>query len=219
MDNNSVSFSIKAANYSWQLAIFAVILAVLSKQVKGALVLIEIISLIAIVLGVIFGIIGLSGIFRNKSKKALFPSLVGLIINGLLLLIFMNNFMAAYTSSTNVAKPQVLVETKAKHIGTWEAQNPKDQKIRWVISDDEFEMSYYDMLPISGSYMIDYSKTPIWLDVVVKGQDGAEMEMPLIIEFAGPDTMKALGPSGDSIERPAGFEEGGEAVLIFKRIN
>jgi len=48
-----------------------------------------------IIVGLAFGIIALFGISQHGSKGILAPAIVGIIINGLLLLIFVTNFMAA----------------------------------------------------------------------------------------------------------------------------
>ncbi len=61
----------------------------------GARVIIELVALLLIVVGLIFGIIALFGISKHGTKGILAPAIVGIIINGLLLLIFVMNFMTA----------------------------------------------------------------------------------------------------------------------------
>ena len=61
----------------------------------GARVIIELTALFVIIVGLVFGIIALFGISRHGSKGILAPAIVGIIINGLFLFIFVTNFMAA----------------------------------------------------------------------------------------------------------------------------
>lgn len=46
-------------------------------------------------IGLIFGLIALAGISRYGAKGILAPAIVGIILNGLLLFIFVTNFLAA----------------------------------------------------------------------------------------------------------------------------
>jgi len=64
------------------------------KQVSSPVIL-DFVALALIVVGLIFGIIALFGISRHGSKGILAPAVIGIIINGLLVFIFVTNFMAA----------------------------------------------------------------------------------------------------------------------------
>jgi hypothetical protein len=88
------SFSHQAAKLSWVCPILVFVLLMFSRQI-GARVIIELVSLLLIVLGFVFGVIALFGIRTHRKSGILAPAIVGMIINGLLLFIFVTNFLAA----------------------------------------------------------------------------------------------------------------------------
>jgi hypothetical protein len=90
----TTSFSHQAAKLSWACPIIIFVLLMFNRQI-GARVIIELVALLLIVVGLIFGIIALFGIPKHGTKGILAPAIVGIIINGLLLLIFVMNFMTA----------------------------------------------------------------------------------------------------------------------------
>jgi hypothetical protein len=61
----------------------------------GARVIIELVSLLLMVVGFMFGVVALFGIRTHGKSGILAPAIVGIIINGLLLFIFVTNFLAA----------------------------------------------------------------------------------------------------------------------------
>jgi hypothetical protein len=61
----------------------------------GAPVIIDLIALLLMVAGLVFGVVALLGISKHGMKGILGPALAGIIINLLLLCIFLTNFMAA----------------------------------------------------------------------------------------------------------------------------
>ena len=61
----------------------------------GARVILELVALLLIIGGLVLGIVALFGIRKHGAKGILAPALVGIVINGLLLLIFITNFLAA----------------------------------------------------------------------------------------------------------------------------
>lgn len=65
-----------------------------SRQI-GARVIIELVSLLLMVVGLVFGIVALFGIRTHGKSGILAPAIVGIIINGLLAFIFVTNFLAA----------------------------------------------------------------------------------------------------------------------------
>ncbi len=86
-------FYYQAAKGSWASSIIVFFLLVFSST--GAKVILELIALLLILAGLSLGIIALFGIRKHGTKNILAPALVGIIINGLLLFIFINNFLAA----------------------------------------------------------------------------------------------------------------------------
>lgn len=65
-----------------------------SRQI-GARVIIELVALLLIVVGLVFGVVALFGMRTHGKSGILAPAIVGIIINGLLLFIFVTNFLAA----------------------------------------------------------------------------------------------------------------------------
>jgi hypothetical protein len=92
---NTGSFSHQAAKASWVTAVLVFVLSAFGGQAGGARVLIELIALLLMVIGFILGIVALLGIRKHGVKGILAPALIGLIINGLLIFIFISNFLAA----------------------------------------------------------------------------------------------------------------------------
>ncbi len=88
------SFSHQAAKLSWVCPIIVFVLLMFSRQI-GARVIIELVSLLLIAVGFVFGVVALFGIRTHGKSGVLAPAVVGIIINGLLLFIFVTNFMAA----------------------------------------------------------------------------------------------------------------------------
>jgi len=88
-----VPFAFQAAKGSWASSVIVFFLLVFSST--GAKVILELIALLLILAGLSLGIIALFGIRKHGAKGILAPALVGIIINGLLLFIFANNFLAA----------------------------------------------------------------------------------------------------------------------------
>jgi hypothetical protein len=88
------AFAHQAAKLSWVCPIIVFLLLMFGRQVSSPVVL-DLIALLIIVVGLIFGVIALFGISKHGRKGILAPAIVGIIINGLLLFIFVTNFMAA----------------------------------------------------------------------------------------------------------------------------
>jgi hypothetical protein len=88
-----IPFAFQAAKGSWASSVIVFFLLVFSST--GAKIILELIALLLILAGLSLGIIALFGIRKHGTKGILAPALVGLIINGLLLFIFINNFLAA----------------------------------------------------------------------------------------------------------------------------
>lgn len=90
----NTSFSHQAAKLSWACPIIILVLGMLSRQ-AGVRVIIEIASLAIIVAGLLCGIIALFGIRTHGKRGILAPAIVGILINGALLFIFVTNFLTA----------------------------------------------------------------------------------------------------------------------------
>jgi hypothetical protein len=88
------SFSHQAAKLSWVCPVLVFVILMFSRQI-GMRVIIELVSLLLIVAGLVFGIVALFRIRIQGKSGILAPAIVGIVINGLLLFIFVTNFMAA----------------------------------------------------------------------------------------------------------------------------
>ena len=96
------------------------------------------------------------------------------------------------------------------HLGTWESKTTGGEKLTWVFRKTTFQTRLKD-LKIDGSYEIDYSQKPAWLDITTEDEN-----ICCILEFTGPDTFRVTGVVEDIGPRPSTFEEAKE-VYIFKR--
>ena len=88
------SFAHQAAKVSWACPIIIFGLSVFGGHV-GSPVIIDLIALLFILVGLTFGVVALCGISKHGKKGILVPALIGIIINGFLLFVFVTNFMAA----------------------------------------------------------------------------------------------------------------------------
>jgi len=87
-------FAYQAAKLSWVCPLILVVINIFAKQVASPLI-IDLLALVLIAVGFVFGIIALCGIPRHGPRGILGHALAGLVINGLLIFIFVTNFMAA----------------------------------------------------------------------------------------------------------------------------
>ena|SRR2546425_10550217 len=97
---SSATFAHQAARASWLGPIVIFLLFAFGHQVAAQVVL-ELIALVLIVAGICLGIAALFGIRKHGKKGILAPALVGLILNGLLLFIFITNFLAVRARHTS----------------------------------------------------------------------------------------------------------------------
>ena len=92
-------FAQQAAKASWICPIVIFLLFAFGHQVAARVVL-ELIALVLIVAGISLGVAALFGIRKHGKKGILAPALVGIVLNGLLLFIFITNFVAARAAHT-----------------------------------------------------------------------------------------------------------------------
>src|SRR5438876_9287575 len=98
------TFASQAAKGSWVSAAMIFLLVALGQR-TGARVIIEFVALFIMVAGLILGVIALFGIRKYGTKGILAPAVVGIAINGLLLFIFLTNFIAARAKAQREEKP------------------------------------------------------------------------------------------------------------------
>ncbi len=95
----TTAFAYQAAKASWVGPIFIFFIFVFGHQVKARVVL-ELIALVLMAAGFCLAIAALFGIRKYGRKGILAPALVGFVLNGLLLFIFITNFLAARARHT-----------------------------------------------------------------------------------------------------------------------
>jgi hypothetical protein len=96
-------FAHQAAKASWASAVIIFGLAAFGgaaqREFVGARVLIELVALFLMVVGLALGVVAWFGIRKHGTRGILAPAVVGIILNGLLLFIFVTNFFAARARS------------------------------------------------------------------------------------------------------------------------
>ena len=88
------SIAHQAAKASWLCPIVLILLLSLGRNVADAVIL-DLIALFLMVVGLLLGIAAVIGISKYGAKGILAPAICGILINGLLLSIFVTNFLAA----------------------------------------------------------------------------------------------------------------------------
>ena len=108
------TFSHQAARLSWICPLIAFLVVIVGKQIASQVAM-DLIVLCFTLTGLIFGLIALLGIPRHGWKGIIGPAMAGLVINGLLLFIFVTNFLAARAKlqrrADHVSPPIVIVGT------------------------------------------------------------------------------------------------------------
>ena len=165
----NTTFAHQAAKLSWVCPIIAFILVAFGGQV-GARVIIELTALLLIIVGLAFGIIALFGISRHGSKGILAPAIVGIIINGLFLLIFVTNFTAARAK----AKGHADIETSPA------AGNGRTNHTMNTFNINGVQFSYNDQWKVT-----DHTNEP------ERASDGSKSRLGRDISIESPD--KAAG--------------------------
>ena len=100
--SEGTGFAHGAAKGSWMCTILAVLLFQIGRR-TGQPVLFELAGLLVIVVGLLLGITSLFGLPKYGGKGILGSALVGIAANGLLVFIFVTNFMAARTKAQRAA--------------------------------------------------------------------------------------------------------------------
>jgi hypothetical protein len=112
----ATAFPHQAAKASWASAALVFVLVAFGRR-TGATVVIELIALALMLVGLALGVISLFGIRKYGTKHILAPALVGILINGLLLSIFITNFLAAMAKAQRHASawtmPAVTVSSES----------------------------------------------------------------------------------------------------------
>lgn len=226
-DSERPNWAQKAAKASWQIFIVVVILTMLSKQIPRTVVIVEWVVFLLLIAGFVSGVLALSGIRKLGSERVLFPGLVGVVLNGFLIFIFVTNFMAAREQalarfraedgSVHGVSPQTAkTSDQPTLLGTWKAQMSSGQ-MTWVFTPNGMTTILSNGAKVPSAYQVDYTRNPIWLDIHDPNPNG--QVMPLIIEFSSTNSFRALGPPDGSKARPLNFEGRSAETLVFERVN
>ena len=124
----TTSFAHQAAKLSWVCPIIVFLLLMFGRQVSSPVIL-DLIALLIIVVGLIFGVIALLGISKHGTKGILAPAIVGIIINGLLLFIFVTNFLAARARAQQHSSIQA-----SPVVAVWSNKSPEPTAVGAVSS-------------------------------------------------------------------------------------
>ena len=85
----------QAAKGSWIICVVVLLLNSFGKRMVGLEVVLDLVAFAGIVVGLTLGVVALFGIRKYGTKGILANALVGIVLNGLFLLIFVTNFLAA----------------------------------------------------------------------------------------------------------------------------
>ena len=88
-----------AAKASWAAFVVVIVMLMFSGSVQAAKAILDLVAIILAVVGVLSGIVALFGISKYGIKKILWPALVGIILNGFLVFIWVMNFMRAFNAA------------------------------------------------------------------------------------------------------------------------
>jgi hypothetical protein len=95
VDKPKLNLFQNCAQASWVGSVLVSVM--LSSNKSGSKTILDIIVIILVLMGTIGGVVALCGISKHGIKKILIPALVGLLMNGFLLFIWITNFLKAFT--------------------------------------------------------------------------------------------------------------------------
>jgi hypothetical protein len=85
----------QVAKASWIICVVVLLLNSFGKRMVGLGAVLDLVAFAGIVVGLTLGVVALFGIRKYGTKGILANALVGIVINGVFLLIFVTNFLAA----------------------------------------------------------------------------------------------------------------------------
>ena len=231
-DSEKPNFAQLAARSSWQLFLVTLFLVIFWRRLPHGvgIPIFAGLAFIPMVAGNICGLVALIGIVRVGTEKVLVPALIGTLLNGFLMFIFVTGFMAgraaALKAQARTAAPvqpvQIAHATAANpaesavQVGAWETRSPRGEVMTWIFSADDLTM----VLPKGRSapfpYEIDYTHEPAWLTVY--SDRYGKPPMLMIVKFIANDRMMVLGSAPGSQARPLDFDNGREDILTFSKL-
>lgn len=97
----------QAAKASWASFVLIWAILIVAKQIASGLLvnlIVELVVFLLMLVGIISGIAALFGIPKHGTKGILWPALVGIILNALLMAIFITNAVGAYNQRAQEAQ-------------------------------------------------------------------------------------------------------------------
>ncbi len=88
-------FAHQAAKASWIICVVVLLLNGFGRRMVGMGAVLDLVAFAGILVGLVLGVVALFGIRKYGTKGILANALVGIVISGLFLLIFVTNFLAA----------------------------------------------------------------------------------------------------------------------------
>jgi uncharacterized protein (TIGR03067 family) len=220
-------FAQTAAKASWILFLITLVVVMLSPRlhsISGAIILLEGVAFLTMTAGAICGIVGLLCMERVGAGKVLLPALIGIILNGLLLFIFITNFVTARRAAlqqvqargiSSVQRAPARAAVAPTIVGTWEARLPRGDALKWIFTSSDFTMVIAGQPTVAFPYVVDFTKTPAWL--TVRADNYGKPQMLMIVEFTTDGRMRVLGSEPGSQTRPANFDGKPNEVLTFSK--
>lgn len=87
------------AKASWVFPLIIVGMLTVSRIVPRAKTIVDMVALLLALIGFVLGIVSLFGIRRYGRRKILAPALVGILVNGFFILVWVTNFLTAVRAS------------------------------------------------------------------------------------------------------------------------
>jgi hypothetical protein len=84
------------AKASWVCPLIVLGMLTVSRSVPRAKTIVDMVALLLEVVCFVLGVVSLFGIRRYGRKRILAPALVGILLNGFFIFVWVTNFMAAY---------------------------------------------------------------------------------------------------------------------------
>jgi len=101
------------------------------------------------------------------------------------------------------------------HIGKWSSKDPEDKKATLILKEDGTGSIAFGNNINNFSYIIDYTKNPLWLDLIYI-RNGKPFRAKLIVKFLDNNEMKLRSFFNE--QRPKKFlEKDPKRALILKR--
>ena len=107
---------------------------------------------------------------------------------------------------------EIAASMQQRHLGTWQATGIGMDEITWTFATEKIEMRT-PKKTYPGTYTIDYTKTPLWLDI-----EWEDRPAKCLMEFIDDDTFRIIAADDPAKPRPTAFEPQ-RSVVVFKKLH